>query len=130
MKVFLRCTLYENFLSFLSPLQAKPRLQREGSCASLHNSLMRNSIFQLMIHTLDPLSNEGTTHSSYIISCLEMIRIKIKKLFVFTRFVLISHALFQSLPNLLFQDVSKKRHPSFTKWPRRNVKKMQSVPTA
>ncbi|XP_004539233.1 sodium/potassium/calcium exchanger 2-like isoform X2 [Maylandia zebra] len=40
-------------------LTAKPRLQREGSCASLHNSLMRNSIFQLMIHTLDPLSNEG-----------------------------------------------------------------------
>lgn len=40
-------------------LQAKPRLQREGSCASLHNSLMRNSIFQLMIHTLDPLSDEG-----------------------------------------------------------------------
>ncbi|XP_061536394.1 sodium/potassium/calcium exchanger 2-like isoform X1 [Phycodurus eques] len=40
-------------------LVAKPRLQREGSCASLHNSLMRNSIFQLMIHTLDPLSNEG-----------------------------------------------------------------------
>uniref|UniRef100_A0A667Z2U1 Solute carrier family 24 member 2 n=1 Tax=Myripristis murdjan TaxID=586833 RepID=A0A667Z2U1_9TELE len=29
---------------------------RGGSSASLHNSLMRNSIFQLMIHTLDPLS--------------------------------------------------------------------------
>ncbi|XP_061888539.1 sodium/potassium/calcium exchanger 2-like isoform X2 [Entelurus aequoreus] len=40
-------------------LMAKPRLQREGSCASLHNSLMRNSIFQLMIHTLDPLSDEA-----------------------------------------------------------------------
>ncbi|XP_069486868.1 sodium/potassium/calcium exchanger 2 isoform X4 [Ambystoma mexicanum] len=37
-------------------LMAKPRLQRGGSSASLHNSLMRNSIFQLMIHTLDPLS--------------------------------------------------------------------------
>lgn len=36
--------------------QARPRLQRGGSSASLHNSLMRNSIFQLMIHTLDPLS--------------------------------------------------------------------------
>lgn len=36
--------------------QAKPRLQRGGSSASLHNSLMRNSIFQLMIHTLDPLA--------------------------------------------------------------------------
>ncbi|XP_065810409.1 sodium/potassium/calcium exchanger 2-like isoform X6 [Labrus bergylta] len=40
-------------------LTAKPRLQREGSCASLHNTLMRNSIFQLMIHTLDPLSDEA-----------------------------------------------------------------------
>ncbi|XP_063076486.1 sodium/potassium/calcium exchanger 2-like [Engraulis encrasicolus] len=37
-------------------LSAKPRLQRGGSSASLHNTMMRNSIFQLMIHTLDPLS--------------------------------------------------------------------------
>uniref|UniRef100_A0A452UPZ0 Solute carrier family 24 member 2 n=2 Tax=Ursus maritimus TaxID=29073 RepID=A0A452UPZ0_URSMA len=43
------------FLSGVST-QAKPRLQRGGSSASLHNSLMRNSIFQLMIHTLDPLA--------------------------------------------------------------------------
>ncbi|XP_040273159.1 sodium/potassium/calcium exchanger 2 [Bufo bufo] len=41
-----------------SPNKTKPRLQRGGSSASLHNSLMRNSIFQLMIHTLDPLSEE------------------------------------------------------------------------
>ncbi|CAH2293930.1 sodium potassium calcium exchanger 2 isoform X1 [Pelobates cultripes] len=41
-----------------SPGKTKPRLQRGGSSASLHNSLMRNSIFQLMIHTLDPLSEE------------------------------------------------------------------------
>uniref|UniRef100_A0A8C9GXT3 Solute carrier family 24 member 2 n=1 Tax=Piliocolobus tephrosceles TaxID=591936 RepID=A0A8C9GXT3_9PRIM len=41
-----------------STLPAKPRLQRGGSSASLHNSLMRNSIFQLMIHTLDPLAEE------------------------------------------------------------------------
>ncbi|NXP18742.1 NCKX2 protein, partial [Scytalopus superciliaris] len=39
-------------------LTMKPRLQRGGSSASLHNSLMRNSIFQLMIHTLDPLAEE------------------------------------------------------------------------
>ncbi|KAG5849495.1 hypothetical protein ANANG_G00111070 [Anguilla anguilla] len=39
-------------------LSARPRLQRGGSSASLHNTLMRNSIFQLMIHTLDPLSEE------------------------------------------------------------------------
>ncbi|XP_018615293.1 sodium/potassium/calcium exchanger 2 isoform X2 [Scleropages formosus] len=43
-------------------LSAKPRLQRGGSSASLHNSLMRNSIFQLMIHTLDPLSEELGTY--------------------------------------------------------------------
>ncbi|XP_056156366.1 sodium/potassium/calcium exchanger 2-like [Lampris incognitus] len=41
-----------------SKLSTRPRLQRGGSSASLHNSLMRNSIFQLMIHTLDPLSEE------------------------------------------------------------------------
>uniref|UniRef100_A0A8C2W7T0 Sodium/potassium/calcium exchanger 1 n=1 Tax=Cyclopterus lumpus TaxID=8103 RepID=A0A8C2W7T0_CYCLU len=33
----------------------KPSLLRGGSSASLHNSTMRNTIFQLMIHTLDPL---------------------------------------------------------------------------
>ncbi|XP_041650588.1 sodium/potassium/calcium exchanger 1-like [Cheilinus undulatus] len=36
-------------------LKVKPSLQRGGSSASLHNSTMRNTIFQLMIHTLDPL---------------------------------------------------------------------------
>nr|AYD91343.1 Sodium/potassium/calcium exchanger 2 [Geotria australis] len=36
-------------------LKPKPQLQRGGSSASLHNSTMRNGIFQLMIHTLDPL---------------------------------------------------------------------------
>ncbi|XP_023672305.1 sodium/potassium/calcium exchanger 1 isoform X2 [Paramormyrops kingsleyae] len=36
-------------------LKPKPSLQRGGSSASLHNSTMRNTIFQLMIHTLDPL---------------------------------------------------------------------------
>uniref|UniRef100_A0A3Q3FPH7 Sodium/potassium/calcium exchanger 1 n=1 Tax=Labrus bergylta TaxID=56723 RepID=A0A3Q3FPH7_9LABR len=38
-----------------------PSLQRGGSSASLHNSTMRNTIFQLMIHTLDPLG-EGKYH--------------------------------------------------------------------
>ncbi|CAL1601752.1 unnamed protein product [Knipowitschia caucasica] len=47
-------------------LTAKPRLQREGSCASLHNSLMRNSIFQLMIHTLDPLSGQFKEKASIL----------------------------------------------------------------
>eukprot|EP00064_Thunnus_orientalis_P000375 superscaffoldBa00000018_g375 len=38
-------------------LKLKPSLQRGGSSASLHNSTMRNTIFQLMIHTLDPLGD-------------------------------------------------------------------------
>uniref|UniRef100_A0A3B4G5F1 Sodium/potassium/calcium exchanger 1 n=1 Tax=Pundamilia nyererei TaxID=303518 RepID=A0A3B4G5F1_9CICH len=38
--------------------QLKPSLQRGGSSASLHNSTMRNTIFQLMIHTLDPIGNK------------------------------------------------------------------------
>ncbi|XP_034391272.1 sodium/potassium/calcium exchanger 1 [Cyclopterus lumpus] len=37
----------------------KPSLLRGGSSASLHNSTMRNTIFQLMIHTLDPLREDG-----------------------------------------------------------------------
>ncbi|KYO20961.1 sodium/potassium/calcium exchanger 2 isoform B [Alligator mississippiensis] len=37
-------------------LQLMPSLQRGGSSASLHNSQMRSTIFQLMIHTLDPLA--------------------------------------------------------------------------
>ncbi|KAG8012684.1 Sodium/potassium/calcium exchanger 2 [Nibea albiflora] len=37
----------------------KPSLQRGGSSASLHNSTMRSTIFQLMIHTLDPLREDG-----------------------------------------------------------------------
>uniref|UniRef100_A0A4W3JNX8 Sodium/potassium/calcium exchanger 1 n=1 Tax=Callorhinchus milii TaxID=7868 RepID=A0A4W3JNX8_CALMI len=36
-------------------LKPKPALQRGGSTASLHNSTLRSTIFQLMIHTLDPL---------------------------------------------------------------------------
>ncbi|XP_074862512.1 sodium/potassium/calcium exchanger 1 [Carettochelys insculpta] len=32
------------------------RMERGGSSASLHNSHMRSTIFQLMIHTLDPLA--------------------------------------------------------------------------
>ncbi|XP_015198668.2 sodium/potassium/calcium exchanger 1 isoform X4 [Lepisosteus oculatus] len=39
-------------------LKLKPTLQRGGSSASLHNSTMRNTIFQLMIHTLDPLGED------------------------------------------------------------------------
>ncbi|NXF01002.1 NCKX1 protein, partial [Smithornis capensis] len=38
-------------------LQPGPALQRGSSSASLHNSQMRSTIFQLMIHTLDPLAD-------------------------------------------------------------------------
>ncbi|XP_038660545.1 sodium/potassium/calcium exchanger 2-like isoform X2 [Scyliorhinus canicula] len=45
----------------------KPRLQRGGSSASLHNTLMRNSIFQLMINTLDPLAEGKFRHRASIL---------------------------------------------------------------
>uniref|UniRef100_A0A3Q0SSP3 Sodium/potassium/calcium exchanger 1 n=1 Tax=Amphilophus citrinellus TaxID=61819 RepID=A0A3Q0SSP3_AMPCI len=37
------------------PEKVRPALQRGGSSASLHNTSLRSTIFQLMIHTLDPL---------------------------------------------------------------------------
>ncbi|XP_031704062.1 sodium/potassium/calcium exchanger 1-like isoform X2 [Anarrhichthys ocellatus] len=40
-------------------LKTRPTLQRGGSFASLHNTSLRSSIFQLMIHTLDPLGEEA-----------------------------------------------------------------------
>ncbi|XP_068587106.1 sodium/potassium/calcium exchanger 1-like isoform X2 [Cebidichthys violaceus] len=39
-------------------LKTRPTLQRGGSFASLHNTSLRSTIFQLMIHTLDPLGEE------------------------------------------------------------------------
>ncbi|XP_041822678.1 sodium/potassium/calcium exchanger 1-like isoform X2 [Chelmon rostratus] len=39
-------------------LRVRPVLQRGGSSASLHNTSLRSTIFQLMIHTLDPLGEE------------------------------------------------------------------------
>ncbi|XP_078800249.1 sodium/potassium/calcium exchanger 1 isoform X8 [Oryzias latipes] len=41
------------------PEKVRPVLQRGGSSASLHNTSLRNTIFQLMIHTLDPLGEDG-----------------------------------------------------------------------
>ncbi|KAK6476921.1 sodium/potassium/calcium exchanger 1-like [Huso huso] len=46
-------------------LKLKPSLQRGGSSASLHNSTMRNTIFQLMIHTLDPLAEETVFNGDF-----------------------------------------------------------------
>ncbi|XP_035808621.2 sodium/potassium/calcium exchanger 1-like isoform X2 [Amphiprion ocellaris] len=40
-------------------LRVRPVLQRGGSTASLHNTSLRNTIFQLMIHTLDPLGEDA-----------------------------------------------------------------------
>ncbi|XP_056268115.1 sodium/potassium/calcium exchanger 1-like isoform X2 [Pseudoliparis swirei] len=40
-------------------LKLRPPLQRGGSTASLHNTSLRSTIFQLMIHTLDPLGEEA-----------------------------------------------------------------------
>ncbi|XP_078252159.1 sodium/potassium/calcium exchanger 2-like isoform X3 [Rhinoraja longicauda] len=48
-------------------LTPKPRMQRGGSSASLHNTLMRNSIFQLMINTLDPLAEGKFRHRASIL---------------------------------------------------------------
>ncbi|KAG7276259.1 hypothetical protein CRUP_018641 [Coryphaenoides rupestris] len=44
-------------IAVMEPDKLRPSLQRGGSSASLHNSTMRNTIFQLMIHTLDPLGH-------------------------------------------------------------------------
>uniref|UniRef100_A0A7M4DVU2 Sodium/potassium/calcium exchanger 1 n=1 Tax=Crocodylus porosus TaxID=8502 RepID=A0A7M4DVU2_CROPO len=50
-------------------LQLMPSLQRGGSSASLHNSQMRSTIFQLMIHTLDPLAEGEQMPVNYTNSC-------------------------------------------------------------
>uniref|UniRef100_A0A672H423 Sodium/potassium/calcium exchanger 1 n=1 Tax=Salarias fasciatus TaxID=181472 RepID=A0A672H423_SALFA len=42
-----------------SRLRVRPVLQRGGSSASLHNTSLRSTIFQLMIHTLDPLGEDA-----------------------------------------------------------------------
>ncbi|XP_034536651.1 sodium/potassium/calcium exchanger 1-like isoform X3 [Notolabrus celidotus] len=45
-------------------LRVRPVLQRGGSTASLHNTSLRSTIFQLMIHTLDPLGEDDPkTHA-------------------------------------------------------------------
>lgn len=60
-------TIYNSAVKLLTPcgfcLQLRPPLQRGGSTASLHNTSLRSTIFQLMIHTLDPLGegNQSVT---------------------------------------------------------------------
>nr|XP_061811166.1 sodium/potassium/calcium exchanger 1-like [Nerophis lumbriciformis] len=41
-------------------LRVRPSLQRGRSSSSLHNPSLRSTIFQLMIHTLDPLGEDST----------------------------------------------------------------------
>nr|XP_025043595.1 sodium/potassium/calcium exchanger 1 [Pelodiscus sinensis] len=48
------------------------KMERGGSSASLHNSHMRTTIFQLMIHTLDPLAEEKFKDKLDIMSNLAM----------------------------------------------------------
>ncbi|XP_019359512.1 PREDICTED: sodium/potassium/calcium exchanger 1 isoform X1 [Gavialis gangeticus] len=59
-------------------LQLMPSLQRGGSSASLHNSQMRSTIFQLMIHTLDPLAEGEQMPLNYTIPCPTPIAAKFK----------------------------------------------------
>uniref|UniRef100_A0A8C5D171 Sodium/potassium/calcium exchanger 1 n=1 Tax=Gadus morhua TaxID=8049 RepID=A0A8C5D171_GADMO len=46
-------------------LRVRPVLQRGGSSASLHNTSLRCTIFQLMIHTLDPLGEETALSAGF-----------------------------------------------------------------
>ncbi|CAM4582024.1 unnamed protein product [Leuciscus chuanchicus] len=60
-------------------LKPKPTLQRGGSSASLHNSTMRNTIFQLMIHTLDPLGEVKFKDKAQILNDMARGKVENKK---------------------------------------------------
>ncbi|XP_047678292.1 sodium/potassium/calcium exchanger 1 isoform X1 [Tachysurus fulvidraco] len=60
-------------------LKLKPTLQRGGSSASLHNSTMRNTIFQLMIHTLDPLGEDSVVNGGTMPSSSLSSKVKFKE---------------------------------------------------
>ncbi|XP_036066264.1 sodium/potassium/calcium exchanger 1 isoform X2 [Oryzias melastigma] len=55
-------------------LRVRPVLQRGGSSASLHNTSLRNTIFQLMIHTLDPLGEEAALRGAVKSTPLKKVR--------------------------------------------------------
>ncbi|NWV15076.1 NCKX1 protein, partial [Ptilonorhynchus violaceus] len=57
-------------------LQPGPALQRGSSSASLHNSQMRGTIFQLMIHTLDPLAEARFKDRVDILSNMAKVKAK------------------------------------------------------
>ncbi|XP_075993947.1 sodium/potassium/calcium exchanger 1 [Genypterus blacodes] len=52
------------------PDKTKPPLRRGASTRSLHDSTMRNTIIQLMIHTLDPLSNGKLKEKAESLNCV------------------------------------------------------------
>uniref|UniRef100_A0A3B3CWH9 Sodium/potassium/calcium exchanger 1 n=1 Tax=Oryzias melastigma TaxID=30732 RepID=A0A3B3CWH9_ORYME len=56
------------------PEKVRPVLQRGGSSASLHNTSLRNTIFQLMIHTLDPLGEEAALRGAVKSTPLKKVR--------------------------------------------------------
>ncbi|XP_072133970.1 sodium/potassium/calcium exchanger 1 [Mobula birostris] len=60
-------------------LKPKAVLMRGGSTPSLHNSTLRNTIFQLMINTLDPLTEEMITDRSVKASVSREQRVKFKQ---------------------------------------------------
>ncbi|XP_043933916.1 sodium/potassium/calcium exchanger 1-like [Protopterus annectens] len=60
-------------------LKPKPVLQRGGSSASLHNSTIRNTIFQLMIHTLDPLGEVKFKDKAEIMSSMAKAKVKARE---------------------------------------------------
>lgn len=43
----------------LFPVQLQAHADPRSSSASLHNSTIRSTIYQLMLHSLDPLGKEG-----------------------------------------------------------------------
>nr|AYD91351.1 Sodium/potassium/calcium exchanger 1 [Aptychotrema vincentiana] len=51
-------------------LKPKPVLTRGGSTPSLHNSTLRNTIFQLMINTLDPLTEVKFKQKAEVLNCM------------------------------------------------------------
>ncbi|KAM5170281.1 sodium/potassium/calcium exchanger 1 [Mantella aurantiaca] len=61
-------------------LKLKPFLTRGGSSASLHNSTIRSTIFQLMIHTLDPLGEAKFKDKAEIMNNMAKAKVETKGL--------------------------------------------------
>ncbi|XP_048471726.1 sodium/potassium/calcium exchanger 1 [Rhincodon typus] len=57
-------------MSMMNPVKPKAILTRGSSTPSLHNSMLRNTIFQLMINTLDPLAEVKFKQKAEIMNSL------------------------------------------------------------